>query len=125
MSTQPNFSINGNALPDPTSHNWEFPSSRGIDGEGNQRYEPFYSYRLQWDYLTAAEYGSLWAIWNGQYRSGTSEVNLPGLNLIAGYTFTVYTGTIMDKPTYASYYDNYYQGVIVNIRNIFVGNENL
>jgi hypothetical protein len=117
--SNPNIRINGNKLPDPTELSWNIPEVKGIDGFGNKRYDPYYSFELKWDYLTQAEYYNLMSIWQGHYLSGSAVVNLPGIN-DPTYQYHEYSGTVIDKPEMGNYYTEHGKGVKVIIRKIRV-----
>lgn len=120
MTTVPNFSINGVALPSPTEPMWQFPEVLGIDGRGVERLNSFYSFDLNWNAVSNEDYQTLYRVWAGQYNSGTSTIYLPKL-VNSQYEFTIHTGVLIDAPKInGSYNQNYYTNIKMKVRKISV-----
>lgn len=115
----PQFRINGQSLPDPTSHRWIQPPIRGEDGFGNVRHESFWSFEIFWDFLTQEEYSDVFRIFLGHYTSGGATSLLPG-HLETTYQFRGYSGTILDYPTVGDYLSNHVKDVRLIIKKIRV-----
>lgn len=118
MTIQPNFQINGNNLPSPSTHKWIEPDDKGENGVGRRLYTPYFNYELTWNFLTQVEFRVLTDIWRGHYGSGTATAKLPDY-YGAVYGFTNYTGVYMDRPLVGnSYKENYVADIKVIIRRI-------
>lgn len=116
----PDFRINNNRIPDPTDSNWIIAETRGIDGIGQKRYTPYFSYQITYNNISPIDYYSgILAIWNGHYMSGTAVVKLPKYNG-SDYVFSEYSGTIIDRPEIGKYNNNFISDVKITIRKIRV-----
>ena len=115
------FSVNGNVLPNPSTHKWVKPPTYGTSGAGRTLYPGVLQYDMSWTMMSQAEYNLLL----NSYVSGTTMVaSLPEWQGLAvapePYEFRTYSGTYIDMPEYQSYFEGQYQGVRVLINNVTV-----
>ena len=115
----PAFKINGITIASPTESGYEISSVKGTDGSGQKRYNPFYEYNLEWNYLPQDELQEIYNAWIGTYGSGTVSCQIPQHNS-STYQFVVYSGVMIDQPEVANYQDNFVQGVKIKIRKISI-----
>lgn len=113
------FKINNVSIAAPKKSKWIIPEDKGMNGIGQKQYTAFYSYELNWDGLTQAEFQNIFQLWQGHYGSGTATADLPQFNATS-YGFITYTGVLLDQPIVGEYNENYLNDVKLIIRRIRV-----
>lgn len=111
------FAINGTTLlAQPTDGHWRGREEKGVTGAGKPVYSAVREYELRWDFLTPAEYNQLQGFYF-QSATGTLAVTLPRYGHDA-YEDYIYSGCCLSEPEYGVYFEQYYQDVVLLVRNI-------
>jgi hypothetical protein len=95
----------------PTTHGWVPRSEIGIDGNGHAVYPSVREYQLEWDFLSAAEFNTLYGYFLATGATGTIVSMLPKYPPIPSYSFHAYSGTVLREPTFKDFFENYYTDV--------------
>ena len=112
------FAINGTALSiPPSNHRWVNQSILGTTGDGHPIYPAYWSYELEFEFLSASQYNQFQAAFNAISLTGTANVDLPEYG-VSAYQFRTYSGTVINQPEYDEYFQNYYQRAKVTINRI-------
>lgn len=119
MSATGTYQFNNNNLPSPTIGDWNIPDVRGENGGGQKRYDRYFSFEINWNYMDYSDFNGLMNVWKGHYNSGTAVVNLPMFQNTQWY-FQEYSGVVVDRPEFNQYYNTHYRDVKVMIRKIAI-----
>ena len=95
----------------PTTHNWVPRDPIGIDGNGHAVYPAVREYEITWDFLSAAEFNTLYGYFLATGATGTIVSMLPKYPPIPSYGFYAYSGTVLREPTFKDFFENYYTDV--------------
>jgi hypothetical protein len=113
------YKINGTALTlQPTTGEWIDRDSIGATGEGHNVYPALRSFRLQWGFMTAAEFEQIHDFFENNNITGTVVAELPKYK-DSSWGFYGYTGSVLREPTFGEYFEEHYSDVsllIVRIR---------
>ena len=114
--------FNGVTIAKPTEMKYINPPPYGIDGRGVERMRYYYEFEFYWNYLTYAEFQSIYRTWEGHENSGTASITLPPHHTSDEYDFRQVTGVYVDQPRVnGPHVQNYFSDIRMKVRKVFVG----
>ena len=105
------YKIDGTTLLlQPTTGDWVNRGSVGSTGEGHSVYPAQRSFKMQWGFMTPAQFEQIHTFFSNNNVTGTVVVDLPQY-AASTYTFYAYSGCVLKEPTVGEYFEQHYSNV--------------
>lgn len=113
------YKINGVEVQDPTTGEWVIQRELGKSGSGRSVVPPLREFKLQWNFMSIADFDEVRDEWRKDQITGSVTADLPDL-LANSYTFRTFSGCHLEEPRVAEYFQEYVSDVVLVVTCIRV-----